>query len=126
MWAQFWNYFPNFRSENRFVGGTKSGHVAIFNRNSIEKSIKLFKNSDQSKNAAFVRYSDWRIYAVAEESSITVLNMQLEVEKVIGQKFHYQIDAFVATPNYVAVGDANNKVSVYNKGGDLVLVSFIL
>ena len=122
----FQTIFLNFSSENRFVGGTESCHVAIFNGNSIEKSVKLSKNSDQNKNATLARYSDGRIYAVAEDSSITVLNMNLQIEKVFDQKVPDQIYAFVVTPYYVAVGGANGKVLVYDKSGDMLLVSFIL
>ena len=86
----------------------------------------MFKNSDQCKNAALVRYSDGRIYAVAENSSITVLNMKLQVRRVIGKNVQSEIYAFVVTPDYVAVGGANRKALVYNKRGDLVLVRFTL
>ena len=86
----------------------------------------MFKNSDQCKNAALVRYSDGRIYAVAVDSSITVLNMKLQAKKVIGQKVQSEIYAFVVTPDYVAVGSANRKALVYDKRGNMLLVRVTL
>ena len=122
----FKTFFLDFSSENRFVAGTKSGHVAIWNGNSIEKSTKLFTNMYQYKNATLVQYSGGKIYAVAEDSCVTVLDMNLRVEKDFGQKNEETIYAFVATPDYVAVGGLNNKVTVYNKRGDILLVNYAL
>ena len=36
-----------FSFENRFVAGTKAGHVVIFEETSIENSKKLFENTDK-------------------------------------------------------------------------------
>ena len=96
------------------------------NEDSIEKCVKLFSNSDQEKNATHVQYSDGRIYAIAEDSSLTQLDLNLEVQKVLSQKVGNKIHALVATSDYVAFGGNNNKVTVYDKTGDLVLVSYIL
>ena len=52
--------------------------------------------------------------------------VDLEVQKVLGQKVEKRIHALVATSDYVAFGGDNNKVTVYDKTGDLVLVSYIL
>ena len=127
MWAQF-NFlvFYNFSSENRFVAGTKGGSVAIYNNNTVEKKIKLFTNSDQEKNATLVQYVDGRIYAVAEDSSLTQLNMNLRIEKVLGHKIQWKSYCLVATRDYVAVGGENKKVTVYDKTGRCLLVSYIL
>ena len=118
--------FLFFSSENRFVAGTKAGHVAIMNGDSIEKCIKLFSNSDQEKNATHVQYSDGKIYAIAENSSLTQLDLVLEVQKILGQKVDKKVNALVATSDYVAFGGDYCNVTVYDKTGDLVLVSYIL
>ena len=96
------------------------------NGDSIEKCVKLFSNSDQEKNATHVQYSDGRIYAIAQDSSLTQLDLDLEVQKVLGQKVEKRIHALVASSDYVAFGGYNDKVTVYDKTGDLVLVSYIL
>ena len=119
-------FFLKLSSENRFVAGNKDGHVAIWNGDSIEKSIKLFSNSDQKKNATLVQHSDGRIFAVAEDSNVTVLDMNLENKKLFGQKVEEEIFAFVVTPDYVAVGGRNKKVTVHDKSGFAVLVNCIL
>ena len=117
-------FFLNFSSDNRFVGGTKSGKVGIWNGASIEKSIQMFTNSDQQKNATLVKYSDGRIYAVAEDASVTVLDMDLRIEKVLGQKVEKEIRTFVATPDYVAVGGFNDKVTAFDKNYIVLVNSF--
>lgn len=111
-----------FRSENRFVAGTKSGQVVIQSGVSIEKSVELFENSVQEKNATLVQYTSNRIYAVAEESSLTLLNMSLEVVKVLGPKVEKEVLALVATQDYVALGGVDKKVTVYDEFGNLALV----
>ena len=108
------------------MAGTKSGAVGIWKDSSIEKSIKLFSNSDQEKNATLVQYSEGKIYAVAEDASLTQLDMNLQVQKVLGQKLEEQIYALVATPDYVALGGENKEVKVHDNKGDLALVSYIL
>ena len=90
----------------------------------MEKSIQLFSNSDQEKNATLVQFCDGRIYAAAEDSCLTQLDLDLNVQKVLGQKIDKEIFALVATRDYVAVGGRNCKVTVYGKGGDLALVSY--
>ena len=105
------------------MSGTKAGHVGIWNGSSLEKSIQLFTNSDQEKNATLVQFYDGKIYAVAEDSCLTQLDSNLENKKVIGQKIQEKIHAFVATPDYIAIGGQNWKVTVYDKKGDLALVS---
>ena len=70
-----------------------------------------------------VQYSDGRIYAAAEDSCLTQLDLNLEIQKVLGQKIEKQIYALVATADYVAVGGENEKVTVYNKEGISVLVT---
>ena len=52
--------------------------------------------------------------------------MNLRVKKDFGQKIEKKIKAFVATPDYVAVGGENNKVTVYSKQGDILLVNCVL
>ena len=96
------------------------------NGDSIEKCVKLFSSSNQAKNATHVKYSDGRIYAIAENSSLTQLDLVLEVQKVLGQKVEKRIHALVATSDYVAFGGYYCNVTVYDKTGDLVLVSYIL
>ena len=48
--------------------------------------------------------------------------MNLEVEKVLGQKVEKEILALVATPDYVALGGVDKKVTVYDAFGNLALV----
>ena len=100
--------------------------MAIWNGDSIEKSVKLFSNSDQWKNATLIQYSDGKIYAVAEDSSVTELDMILQNKRIFGRKVQKEIRAFVATPDYVAVGGYNKKVTVHDKRGDAILVNCIL
>ena len=94
-------------SKNRFVGGTKAGHVGIWNGKSVEKSIKLFTNSVQEKNATLVQYCDGIIYAAAEDSCVTKLDMNLKTRKVIGTKIEELIFTLVASHQYVAFGGVN-------------------
>ena len=89
----------------------------------IEKSVELFNHSNQEKNATLVQYTSNRIYAVAEDSSLTQLNMSLEVEKVLGRKIEKEILALVATQDYVALGGVDKKVTVYDEFGNLALVN---
>ena len=116
-------FFETFRSENRFVAGTKNGQVVIQSGVTIEKSVELFNHSNQEKNATLVQYTSNRIYAVAEDSSLTQLNMNLEVEKVLGRKIEKEILALVATQDYVALGGVAKKVTVYDEFGNLALVN---
>ena len=85
----------------------------------------MFENSDQKKNAALVQYSDGKIYAVAEDSYLTQLDLNLENRLVLGRIIKKKIYALVATPAYVAVGGRNKKVTVYNTQGYCALVSYI-
>ena len=72
-----------------------------------------------------MQYTSNRIYAVAEDSSLTQLNMSLEVEKVLGRKIEKEILALVATQDYVALGGVDKKVTVYDEFGNLALVNHL-
>ena len=51
--------------------------------------------------------------------------MNLEIQKVIGNKIEDQIFTLVATHQYVAVGGENKKVTVHDNEGRFILVSYI-
>ena len=51
--------------------------------------------------------------------------MNLKGQKVFGNKIEVGIRALVATPQYVAVGGFDRKVTVYDKEGSCLLVSYI-
>ena len=108
------------------MAGTKAGAVGIWNGSSLQKSIQLFANLDQEKKATLIQFCGGKIYAVAEDSCLTQLDSNLQNKKVIGQKIQEKIHALVATPDYIAIGGVNCKVTVYDKKGDLALVSYIL
>ena len=92
-------------------------------KSTVEKSIKLFENPVQWKNAALVQYVDNTIYAVAQDSKLTKLDMNLENRQVYGDRVSQEVFALTATHQFVALGGVNAKVTVYDKRGNLALVS---
>ena len=114
----------NFSSENCFVAGSKAGHVAIFAESTVKKSIRLFVNPVQWKNATLVQYVDNTIYAVAQDSKLMKLDISLENRQVIGDTVSEEVFALTATNRFVALGGVSAKVTVYNTEGNITLVSY--
>ena len=112
----------NFSSKNCFVAGSKAGHVAILTESTVEKSIKLFDNSVQWKNATLVQYVNNTIYAVAQDSKLTKLNLTLENRQVLGDTVSHEVFALTATNLFVALGGVSAKVTVYDTEGNITLV----
>ena len=104
------------------MAGTKAGHVAILTESTVEKSIKLFDNSVQWKNATLVHYVDNTIYAVAQDSKLTKLNLNLENRQVLGCTVSQEVFALTATNRFVALGGVSAKVTVYDTEGNITLV----
>ena len=76
------------------------------------------------KNATFVKYANNKIYAIARsDSMLTIMDLELNTLKVIDHKFENQIKILAATDKYVAVGEENGNVTVFDDNYNLVLVS---
>ena len=87
-------------------------------------SKKLFSNSDQDKNATLVQYANEKIFAVGRaESQLHVLDLELNVMKVVDHQFEETISVMVSTGSYVAIGESNGSVTVFDNKGNHVLVS---
>ena len=112
--------------KNRFVTGSKDGHVTIWT-----DAKPFFKRVYE--NATRVKYNGHKIYAVGrQQGKLTVLNMDLETIKVVDHASVGSIEVLVVTEKYVAVGDALNigdiqigYVNVFDKDGRRVLVSCV-
>ena len=116
-------YYVTFSDENRFVTGSKDGHVTIWT-NSSQQSKKVFNNSEQFKNATLVKYRNNRIYAIGyREATLTIMDLSLGLIKVVPHKFENPIRLLVASSKYIAVGEFAGNVSVFDDKENLVLVS---
>ena len=115
----------HFSDKNRFVTGSKSGHVTVWT-NSVPKTKKIFNNAEQWKNATFVKYANNKIYAIARRNSrLRILDLELNTPKIIDHKFEDGIHTLTATDKYVAVGEWKS-VTVFDRNYNRVLVSSIL
>ena len=113
----------SFSDKNRFVSGSKNGHVTIW-KNFVPKTEKVFNNANQKDNATLVKYANNKIYAIArDDSMLTIMDLELKTLKVIDHKFENEISILTATETYVAVGDKDGNVTVFDKNYNLVLVS---
>ena len=83
----------------------------------------MFNDSVQWKNATLVQNCDGTIYAAAEDSCVTKFDMNLKIRKVIGNKIENEVCALVATHQYVAFGGWNEKVTVHDNEGRLIVVN---
>ena len=109
--------------KDRFVTGSKSGHVTIWT-NSGPISKKVFNNSEQKKSATRVVYANNKIYTLGlQEAQLTVMDVNLEVIKVIDHEFGSSIWELAASEKYVAVGEIQGNVTVFDDSGNVVLVS---
>ena len=70
-----------------------------------------------------VQYVNNTIYAVAQDSKLTKLDMNLDNRQVFGDRVSQEVFALTATHQFVALGGVNAKVTVYDKRGNLALVS---
>ena len=112
--------FFTFSDKNRFVSGSKNGHVTVWT-NFVPKTKKVFNNAEQRKNATFVKYANNKVYAISDDSMLTIMDLELNTLKVIDQKFN-DVCVLTATDKYVAVVDWKN-VTVFDQNYNLVLVS---
>ena len=91
------------------------------------KSRKVFNNSEQWKNATFVRYAANKIFAIGRyDTKLQILNSPLypDTLKVVDHEFDDWIRVLVASDNYVAIGDESGNVTIFNHNGDRLLVSY--
>ena len=109
-----------FSDENRFVTGSKNGYVTVLN-DSTPKSRKVFNQSEQWRNATLVRYANNKIFATGY-AKLHILDLELETYKVVDHEFN-DISVLAASDNYVAIGDWDRHVNIFNHNGDRVLVS---
>ena len=66
-----------------------------------------------------------KIYAVGRQGAqLTVMDVNLEVLKVIDHKFGRSIWAHAASEKYVAVGESDGNVTVFDDNANRVLVSY--
>ena len=115
--------FYSFSDENRFVVGFKDGHVAVWG-SSMLKAKKLFNNFEQSYNAALVQYGGNKIFAIGQEHArLHILDVELNISKVVGHQFEEWISAMASSKSYVAIGEYKN-VIVFDHHGNLVLVGY--
>ena len=113
----------HFSDKNRFVTGSKNGHVTVWT-NYVPKTKKIFNNAEQWKNATFVKYANNKIYAIGfRDSRLTILDLELNTLKIIDHKFEGTISVLTVTDEYVAVGDYSHNVTVFDKNYNRVLVS---
>ena len=109
--------------ENRFVVGSKDGHVTIWTKSS-PKSTKLFNNSEQWKNATFVKYANKKIFAIGKSNArLHILDLKLNTLKKVDHQFEREITAMESSSSFVAIGEACGNVSIFDNNGDLILVS---
>ena len=125
--SYFWNEDSEvshyFSDKDRFVTGSKDGHVTIWT-NSTPTSKRIFTSSKQWNNRTLVKYINRKIYAISyRHSKLTVMNMNLKVIKVFDYEFRRGVCLLVASQKYVAVGDLEGRVIVFDGNGNLVLVS---
>ena len=92
--------------------------------NFVPKTKKIFNNAEQWKNATFVKYANNKVYAISENSMLTIMDLELNTLKVIDHKFENEITVLTATDKYVAVGEYwSGNVTVFDQNYNLVLVS---
>ena len=93
--------------------------------NSMLKSKKLFSNSEQSYNATLVQYVDNKIFAIGRsEARLHIVDLELNVLQVVDYQFTKNISVIKSSNLYVAIGDIAGNVTVFEKVGNLVLVSY--
>ena len=120
----FFQFLNNFSNENRFVCGFKDGKVAVW-ADSMLKSKKLFNNSGQWKNATLVAYADNKIFAVGKkEARLHILDLELNILKVVDHQFVKGITVMKSSNSFVAIGEYGGNVTVFDKNGRRVLVSY--
>ena len=94
---------------------------------SILKAKKLFNNFEQSYNAALVQYGGNKIFAIGEEHArLHILDVELNISKVVGHQFEEWISAMASSKSYIAVGEhfPSASVTVFDHNGNLVLVGY--
>ena len=89
------------------------------------KSRKLFKNTQQSKNATLVQYADNKIFALGiKKARLHILDLELNVLKVADHQFEGSIMVMKSSESFLGIGDLKGNVTILDHDGNLVLVSY--
>ena len=75
------------------------------------------------KKAVLVEHSNQEIFAIAEDSALYLLGLDLETKAVIGNCLPGKINCLRVTDRYISYGGFNNLVMVLSRDGQLSLVS---
>ena len=108
------------RGENQFLTGSKNGFVTLWSGNEQVLSSKI------SDKAVLVKYFNKEIYAIAEDSSLFFLGLDLQTKAVISNNVTGKINCLEASAGYISYGGFNNHVAVVDRNGQYCLVSGVL
>ena len=75
------------------------------------------------EKAVLVEYTNGKIFAIAEDSALVLLGLNLETKAVIENCLPGKINSLQATDKYVSYGGFNNLVTILDLDGQLALVS---